>query len=103
MGITIFPGTGVAVGVNVGSGVKVIVGVKVAGTLVCVEGTGVASTPQANSVSAIMVIPNLVVFMDSPFLLSDVLIDNRSFWKERANGLRYPRWGGRRNAVRLEK
>jgi len=21
----------------------------------------------------------------------------------RANGLRYPRWGGRRNAVRLEK
>jgi hypothetical protein len=23
--------------------------------------------------------------------------------KGRANGLRYPRWGGRRNAVRLEK
>jgi len=25
------------------------------------------------------------------------------FCKEVANGLRYPRWGGRRNAVRLEK
>jgi hypothetical protein len=25
------------------------------------------------------------------------------FLREVANGLRYPRWGGRRNAVRLEK
>jgi hypothetical protein len=75
-------GDGVSEGVNVGDGVSVRVSV----------GIGVLTDPQATRIKDNN--KNSEICFD---IIHDLLC------KELPNGLRYPRWGGRRNAVRLEK
>jgi hypothetical protein len=46
---------------------------------------------------------DVIFWVDKNNYTTELSAKLTSLCKGRANGLRYPRWGGRRDAVRLEK
>jgi hypothetical protein len=78
----------VIVGVFIGMGVLVIVAVG--------DGVDVGEQDTNSMISMVVEGKKCNIFMAK-------FLDNVMSKEQAPNGLRYPRWGGRRNAVRLEK